>query len=108
MHLLKHPILEFLHIGVTLGRRDSLFYNTRVFEWVFWPFIAPYRSQPSSLTPAAQESETPLVKGYLGIGKPGWGEEYRAVRGSGEAIWEEGHSNLAVGQYSGKEVEKAT
>lgn len=48
-----------------------------------------------------------MVKGYLGIGKPGWGEEHRTVRGSGEAIWEEGHSNLAVGHYSGKEVEKA-
>jgi hypothetical protein len=53
LHLLKYPILEFLYIGVTFGRIDSLFYNTRVFEWVFWPFIAPYRSQPSSLTPAA-------------------------------------------------------
>lgn len=49
-----------------------------------------------------------MVKGYLGTGKPGWGEEHRAVRGSGEAIWEEGHSNLEVGHYSEKQVEKAT
>ena len=93
---------------MTFGGIDSLFYTTRVFEWVFWPFTAPYRSQPSSLTPAAQESEPPLVQGYLGTGKPGWGEEHKAARGSGEAIWEEGHSNLEVGHYSEKEVEKAT
>lgn len=49
-----------------------------------------------------------MVKGYLGTGKPVWGEEHRAVRGSGEAIWEEGHSNLEVGHYLEKQVEKET
>ena len=100
--LLKHLILEFSHVGVTFGRTESLPYNASVSEWVFWPFVAPCGSQPRSLMPAAQGSELPLVRGYLGTGKPGRGEGPRAVRGPGKAIWGEEHPNREAGDMFGK------
>lgn len=54
LHSLNDLILEFPHIRMAVGRTDS---HLTVQVRRSWPFTARYGVQPSSLMPAAQESE---------------------------------------------------